>query len=75
MILYRINATAYEEDDFFLLTDISEKDVDEVIKPLILGQKRDGLDEYDAESMHKVLMKKYPTKKITLIKECQVLSY
>lgn len=74
MKLYRINTTAYEEEDFFLLTDLSEQDITEVINPIVMAD-RDGYEEYDNETLYDALKKRYPTKKITMIVEFESLSY
>lgn len=31
----RINTTAYEEEDFFLLTDLTEQEITEVVTPIV----------------------------------------
>jgi len=74
MRLFKINTTAYEEEDFFLLTDLSEKDITEVVNPLVMAE-RDGEDEYDNESILDALRKRYPKNKITMIVEFEQLTY
>jgi len=58
MNIFRINTTAFEEEDFFLLTNLSEQDIVEVITPLV-NQERDGYEEYDNESLAEALRKRY----------------
>lgn len=74
MRLFKINTTAYEEEDFFLLTDLSEQDITEVVHPMVMAE-RDGEDEYDNESILEALRKRYPKNKITMIVEFEQLTY
>lgn len=74
MRLFKINTTAYEEEDFFLFTDLSEDDITEVIYPIVMAE-RNGNEEYDSEIILSLLRKKYPHKKITMIVELHHLAY
>ena len=74
MRLFKVNTTAYEEEDFFLLTDLSEQDITEVVHPIVMAE-RDGEDEYDNESILEALRKRYPKNKITMIVEFEQLIY
>jgi len=74
MKLYKVNTTAYEEEDFFLLTDLSEQDITEVVHPMVMAE-RDGEDEYDNEMLLEALRKRYPNNLITMIVEFEELIY
>jgi hypothetical protein len=74
MRIFKVNTTAYEEEDFFLLTDLSEQDITEVVHPIVMAE-RDGEDEYDNESILQALRKRYPKKQITMIVEFEQLTY
>ena len=74
MRLFKINTTAYEEEDFFLLTDLSEQDITEVVHPIVMAE-RDGEYEYDNEMLLEALQKRYPRNKITMIVEFEQLTY
>ena len=63
MNIFRINTTAFEEEDFFLLTNLSEQDIVEVITPLV-NQERDGYEEYDNDLLVNALVERYPNAKI-----------
>ncbi len=63
MNLFRINTTAFEEEDFFLLTNLSNQDIIEVITPLV-NQERDGYEEYNNESLVEALRKRYPNAEV-----------
>jgi uncharacterized protein YxjI len=74
MRLFKVNTTAYEEEDFFLLTDLSEQDIAEVINPIVMTE-RDGYEEYDNDTIISALMKRYPKNNITMIYEFEQLTY
>ena len=74
MKLFKINTTAYEEGDFFLLTDLTEQDITEVVHPIVMAE-RDGYEEYENETLLDALRSRYPNKKITMILDFESLSY
>jgi hypothetical protein len=74
MKIFRINTTAYEEEDFFLLTDLIEDDITEVVNPIVMAE-RDGYEEYDNETIISALRKRYPHNKIEMIDEIEQLTY
>jgi len=73
MKVVKINTTAYEEEDFYLMTDLSEDDLYEVIMPIV-NQERDGYEDYDNESLLSALKKRYPTNIVDII-EIEEISY
>jgi len=74
MKIFRINTTAYEEEDFFLLTDLIEQDITEVIHPIVMAE-RDEEEEYDNETIINALRKRYPHNKIEMLDEIEQLTY
>ena len=73
MNIFRINTTAFEEEDFYLLTDLSEQDIVEVITPLV-NQERDGYEEYDNDSLVYALENRFPNAHITFIQDIETIS-
>ena len=73
MNIFRINTTAFEEEDFYLLTDLSEQDIIEVITPMV-NQERDGYEEYDNESLVYALEKRFTNAHITFIQDIETIS-
>lgn len=73
MNIFRINTTAFEEEDFYLLTDLSEQDIIEVITPLV-NQERDGYEEYDNDSLVYALEERFPNAYITFIQDIETIS-
>ncbi len=55
MNIFRISTTAYEEEDFYLHTEIDEVDIVEVVTPIV-NAERDGceriLDHSDNRQQH-----------------------
>ena len=74
MKIFKINTTAYEEEDFFLLTDLKEQDITEVVQPIVMAE-RDGYEEYDNETIINALRKRFPNNSITFIEEIEELIY
>jgi hypothetical protein len=74
MKIYRVNTTAYEEEDFFLMTDLKEQEITEVINPIVMAE-RDGEEEYDNETIISALRNRYPKKNITMFTEFEQLTY
>jgi hypothetical protein len=73
MKVFRISTTPYKEEDFFLLTEISEEDIVEVITPIV-NAERDGYQEYDNEVLIDALQKRYQRKKIELFTEFDTIT-
>jgi hypothetical protein len=67
--LVNINTTAFEEEDFKLVTDLTDDEITDVISPIVLAERNDveGEDEsvfYNNESLVGALNEKYPTRVI-----------
>lgn len=74
MKIYKINTTAYEEEDFLLLTDLTEQDITEVVNPIVASE-RDGYEDYDNNTIISALRKRYPHNKIQLLDQIEQLTY
>jgi hypothetical protein len=72
MKIFRVNTTAYKEEDFYLQTDLEEQDIVEVIMPIV-NAERDGYEVYDNETLLDALQKRYPRKKIELYTEFDLI--
>ena len=63
MRLVNINTTAYKEEDFLLITDLTNEQIIEVIEPIVCAERNDLDDNeayYDNEILVEVLKKTYP---------------
>lgn len=72
--LFKISTTAYKEEDFYVVTDLNEHDITEVINPLVMAE-RDGEGDYDNELIFKMLKKRYPKNTIEMFNEPEELIY
>jgi uncharacterized protein YqeY len=73
MNIFRINTTAFEEEDFYLMTDLSEQDIIEVINPLV-NQERDGYEKYDNDDLVSALEKRFPNAYIECYQDFETIS-
>lgn len=59
-----INTTAFEEENFILVTDLTDEQIEEVIRPIVLAERNqiDNDDDvfYDNETLVSELLEKYP---------------
>jgi glycosyltransferase involved in cell wall biosynthesis len=62
----RVNTTAYEEEDFFLITTLDDNQIREAISE-ILQRERDGLDEYDNDELLAALKERFSWEYIQMI--------
>ena len=64
MDLFRINTTAFEDEDFFLQTDLSKEQIKKVIAPIVLLERLRSVEEeddfYDIDDLINALIKAYP---------------
>jgi len=66
MRVIRVNTTAYSEEDFFLLTTLTDEQIIECIQPIINAERNEE-KEYDNEDLWKALTYEYPSEKITML--------
>lgn len=69
----RINTTAYKEEDFFLLTDLSEDDIIEIITPIV-ELEREGFVDYDNEALVSALKTRYHGRLIEMYSDFDTLT-
>ena len=63
MYAYKINTTAYSEEDFLLITDLNGMEVEDVIRPIVDAEREQGVD-YTNEEIVKELKKRYPKSRV-----------
>jgi len=59
MYAYKINTTAYHEEDFLLITDLTRPEVEDVIRPIVDAERENDI-EYTNEYIVNELKKTYP---------------
>jgi hypothetical protein len=59
--LFQVNTTAFDEEDFLLLTDLTEDQVVAVIEPIVLAEREKDEDSYDNDMLVEAINKAYPS--------------
>ena len=74
MNIYRVNTTAFKEEDFFVMTTLSQEDIAEVIIPIV-NEHRDGEsdEDYDNDQLIVALKKRYPNDTIEHYQDFQTI--
>lgn len=57
--IVNINTTAFDEEDFLLLTNLSDEQIIQVIKPVV-DEERNGDSFYTNEDLYWSIVDKYP---------------
>ena len=73
MRVIRINTTAWEEEDFYLLTTLTDDQIIEVVEPIVQAE-RDGDECYDNETLVEVLKDLYPNEHVEMYIEFDKLT-
>ena len=61
MRVVEINTTAYSDENLFIITDLTNDEIEAVIEPIVLAKRNGGDDdEYDNEMLFDALKKAYP---------------
>ena len=73
MRVIRINTTAWEEEDFYLLITLTDDQIIEVVEPIVQAE-RDGDECYDNETLFEVLKDLYPNEHVEMYEEFDKLT-
>lgn len=73
MRVVRINTTAYEEEDFFLMTDLADEQIEEVIAPIVELERNDE-SYYTNEELTDALIDKYPNNTIVMYTDFETIT-
>jgi hypothetical protein len=65
MRVIRINTTAYSEEDFYLLTTLSDEQISDALQGIIFNE-RFGSGHYDNDDLFEVLKNEHPNEKIEM---------
>lgn len=57
--LIQVNTTAWEEEDFLLVTTLNDEQIKSVVEPLVLAERNDG-NVYDNDDLVGELKKQFP---------------
>ena len=70
---FRINTTAFHEEDFTLYTDLNEEQITDVIAPIV-KYERDSGESYNNDDLVNALIKAYPNNSISHYNEPETIS-
>ena len=73
MRVVRINTTAYEEEDFYLMTDLTDEQIEKVITPRVELERKE-IWEYTNEELTDALIDKYPNNTIVMYTDFETIT-
>lgn len=73
MRVVRINTTAYKEEDFFLMTDLTDEDIEVVITPIVELERNNEI-YYTNEELVDALINKYPNSTIVVYTDFETIT-
>ena len=73
MRTFEINTTAFDEENVILTTDLNEKEIVDVIAPIVMSE-RDGNGYYDNDELLVALKEAYPTRVIIMYQELNTIT-
>lgn len=74
MRVIRINTTAWAEEDFYLLTTLSDHQIAEVIQPIV-NAERDGYEEYDNDMLFSAIVGRFPLEYVKMYTDFDTLNF
>ncbi len=74
MNIFRISTTAFDEEDFFIMTTLDVDQIAEVVSPIV-NAERDGYEEYDNVSLVGALRDRFPLDVIEQRFDIQTLTF
>ena len=57
--LVRIKTTFWDEEDFLLITDLNDEEIQDIMNPIVQAE-RDSEEYYDNETLYFALKENYP---------------
>jgi hypothetical protein len=74
MNIFRINTSAWQEEDFYLMTSLTEAKIKKVIEPMV-QYERENETMHDNEEYLIALQEKYPRSVIEMHQYIEVLNF
>jgi hypothetical protein len=74
MNIFRINTSAWQEEDFYLMTSLTEEKIKKVIQPMVEYERENEM-MYDNEEYLNALQEKYPRSVIEMHQYIEVLNF
>ena len=60
MRLVKVKTTSYSEEDFLLVTDLTDEQIESVISPIVMLERENDENFYDNDMLTDELSKTYP---------------
>lgn len=76
MNIYKIKTTSYEEEDFYLLTNLSESQIEKAITPIVKAERDNDIEEnfYDNDMLVEAIKQKYPSATVEMYQEFDTIT-
>jgi hypothetical protein len=74
MNIFRINTSAWEEEDFYLMTSLNEAKIKKVIEPMV-EYERENETMYDNEEYLIALREKYPRSVVEMYTDIEIIQF
>jgi hypothetical protein len=74
MNIFRINTSAWQEEDFYLMTSLTEAKIKKVIEPMVQYERENEM-MYDNEEYLNALQQKYPRSVIEMHQYIEELNF
>jgi len=71
MRLIKVSTTAYEEEDFYLMTTLTDKQIERIITPIV-EEERNGGEFYDNEGLMWALKTAYPNEAVEMYTDSSI---
>jgi hypothetical protein len=74
MNIFRINTSAWQEEDFYLMTSLTEAKIKKVIEPMVQYERENEM-MYDNEEYLNALQQKYPRSVIEMHQYIELIQF
>jgi hypothetical protein len=74
MQVFRINTSAWEKEDFYLMTSLSESQIKKALAPMIKNERENG-EFYDNDDYLFELKKQFPREDIRMYDEFETITF
>jgi hypothetical protein len=74
MNIFKINTSAWQEEDFYLMTSLTEEKIKKVIQPMVEYERENEM-MYDNEEYLNALQEKYPRSVIEMHQYIELIQF
>jgi len=72
--LIKVSTTAYEEENFILITNLTNAQIKKAIRPTVLKERKSKIQIYDNETLVRLLKNQYPNNTVLMHYEIETLT-